>query len=145
MSPPEDMDIAVDAQIASSRLRHVQRLSVRRLWIAAENEGRMKEIEKLSAAHRELEERIKDLLAASRDVDDTTPPELAELLLTFFARASQDEFAAGDMGEIFVRDCVEWGRSRAGRLYWASVLGYLLQRSLRLAALAGIIRKLFVG
>jgi hypothetical protein len=82
--------------------------------------------------------------AALSDVDNAAPPEW-QILLTFFARASQDEFAAGDMHENFVRDCAERGRALAGRLYWASVLGYLLRRSLRLAAVLGFIKKLFVG
>jgi hypothetical protein len=139
----EDMEEALDARSASLRERRAQRLRVQQLWIAAENESRLKEIEQLHATDRELDERIKNLQVALRD--DVDPPELAELLLAFFARASLDVFAAGDLRENFVRDCAERGRARADRLYWASVLGYLLQRSLRLAAVVGFIKKVFVG
>jgi hypothetical protein len=106
------------------------------------------------ASIAELENRIMELERLQNDspsldlgpeIGYDAPPELAELLLTFCARASQDEFAAGDMREIFVRDCTERGRSRAARLYWSSVLGYLFRRSLRLAAVVGFIKKLFVG
>jgi hypothetical protein len=71
------------------------------------------------------------------------PPALAEFLLTFCARTRRDEFAAGDMNERFARDCIERGRRRAQRLYWANVLGYLLRHSFKLAAIIGVMKRLF--
>jgi hypothetical protein len=107
-----------------------------------------RELNRLSEANAALAERHEELeypRGATLDLDRSAPPELAELLLNFFARASQDEYARGDMRQIYVRDRAERGRVRADRLYWSSVLEYLLRRSLPLAAVVGFIKKLLVG
>jgi hypothetical protein len=146
-SPPEekkDFSYVVHRQQLN---RYFEPLLRARLTGSKELEDKQKEIVDLLASIKELEKKYDEVedLSRSAEIGDDAPPELAELLLTFCARASQDEFAAGDMREIFARDCAERGPSRAGRLYWSNVLGYLLQRSLRLAALVGFIRRLFVG
>jgi len=54
------------------------------------------------------------------------PPKLAEFLLTLCARKEHQKAALGDLNEKFERNCVQGGRARAIRLYWAEAVQSLL-------------------
>jgi hypothetical protein len=99
---------------------------------------------------RAMEARIEALRRSPEFVDAPpefadAPPEVAELLLRFCARANRDQFFAGDISEAFHRDCAQYGRAKAARLYWSEVAGYLFRLSFRWAAIVGAIKKLFTG
>jgi hypothetical protein len=71
------------------------------------------------------------------------PPAAAEFLLNVFARTKHQQAALGDLNETFIRNCEQYGRRRACRLYWAEALrslGPLLVRTLgRLAKWGAIV------
>jgi hypothetical protein len=50
------------------------------------------------------------------------PPNVAEFLLTMLATTRRAEAMIGDLNEWFTRDCREFGRDCAVRLYWARTL-----------------------
>jgi hypothetical protein len=81
---------------------------------------------------------------------DCYPPRLAEFLLTVLATSRRTEAMIGDLNEYFTRECEEFGRDRAVRLYWARALrslGPLLRRAagkvLKWGAVIAAARRLF--
>jgi len=78
------------------------------------------------------------------------PPNLAEFLFTLFATSSRAEVAIGDINEHFTRECKEFGRDRAIRLYWARTLRSLwpllkgaIGKALKWGAVIAAVRRLF--
>jgi hypothetical protein len=61
------------------------------------------------------------------------PPKIAEFMLTMLATTRGAEAMIGDLNERFTRECKEFDRDRAVRLYWARTLrslGPLLWRAI---------------
>jgi hypothetical protein len=82
----------------------------------------------------------------SLHVHGPSPPVIAEFLLRLCTMSARDESAVGCINECFARDCANRGQARARWLYWADALGYLMRqlpRILKLAALFGVIKRLF--
>jgi hypothetical protein len=72
-------------------------------------------------------------LGPPRSLDSTAdssknsePPMVAEFLLEVFLSSKRGQAALGDMRERFDRECVELGRKRAVRRYWAHTVQTLL-------------------
>ena len=59
-------------------------------------------------------------------VADREPPCIAEFLLEIFLTSKRGQALIGDMRERFARECVESGRERAVRRYWAHTVRTLL-------------------
>ena len=57
---------------------------------------------------------------------DVEPPGVAEFLLEIFLTSTRGQALIGDMSERFGCDCVELGRKRAVRRYWAHTVRTLL-------------------
>jgi hypothetical protein len=62
------------------------------------------------------------LVIAQHSLTAAAPPAFAEFLLTAFANSAHAEAALGDLTERFQLDCIEFGESRARRLYVARAL-----------------------
>jgi hypothetical protein len=73
----------------------------------------------------------------------TDPPVLAEFLLTLLATTRRADAMIGDLNERFTRECREFGRDRAVRLYWARALrslGPLLWRAIGKVVISAVKR-----
>jgi hypothetical protein len=80
------------------------------------------------------------------------PPKLAEFFLVACARSKNARAAVGDLCEIYVRDCVQYGLTRARLRFWARtaqftlpVLARAIGRAAKWAALVDILRRHFTG
>jgi hypothetical protein len=76
------------------------------------------------------------------------PPAVAEFLLRLFAQTRHQSAVLGDLNETFFRNCEQYGRSRATRLYWADALHSLwslfvrtLGRLIKWTAIADAIKR----
>jgi hypothetical protein len=107
-------------------------------------------------AQREAYDFLKRIIVQDKDerhVDAPTvkgvviadPPEIAEFLLTMLATTRGADAMIGDLNERFTRECKEFGRNRAVRLYWARALrsiGPLLWRAIGKVVVA-VVKRFF--
>ncbi len=77
-------------------------------------------------------------------------PKIAEFLLTMILQSSRADAVIGDLNEYFTRECKEFGRDRAVRLYWARTLRSLwpllrraIGKALKWGAVIATMRRLF--
>jgi hypothetical protein len=78
----------------------------------------MDELLKLSEASKDGERPV----ARSEVKVDAEPPATPEFLLEVFLRSKRGQALIGDMREKFACECVELGRTRAVRRYWAQTV-----------------------
>lgn len=105
-----------------------------------------------------LDSMVEHLIEANKIVDEiveheqTTidPPEFAEFLLAALLRPSYAEGAIGCLNEHFTRECKEFGRDRAVRLYWGRALHSLwpllrraIGKALKWGAVIAAFKRLF--
>jgi hypothetical protein len=73
------------------------------------------------AARMYIDEAGVNVIGPTKD-DKIDPPKFAEFLLIAFAPRGRANPMIGDRNEVFTRECVELGRYRAARRYWAETL-----------------------
>ena len=71
-------------------------------------------------SEKDLVEMTSSLLAQASEQAD--PPAFAEFLLESFLTSKRGQALVGDMRERFGRECIELGRKRAERRYWAQTV-----------------------
>lgn len=89
---------------------------------------------------------------SSTDAQAPNPPPIPDFLFRLFAKSKRDQAAVGDINELYERDCVNFGRARAGRLYWAGTLRFLwpllvrtISRAMKLAVIIDALKRYFLG
>jgi len=82
--------------------------------------------------------------------NELDPPKFAEFLLIALSSPSRGDAMVGDLTEDFTRECKEFGRDRAVRLYWARTLRSLwplmrhaIGKALKWGAVYAAVRRLF--
>lgn len=73
-------------------------------------------IDRMVQTHHDSDHRLSDV------VEPKGPPWLAETLVQLLAPKKTVQHLLGDLQEMYEKNCVRYGKSRAGRLYWAQVL-----------------------
>jgi hypothetical protein len=80
------------------------------------------------------------------------PPKWAEFALVVFAKSKRNQAAVGDLCEMYVQDCAQYGSSRARLRFWARtgqfLLGLLVRalgRVIKVAVLLDAIKRYLVG
>lgn len=63
-----------------------------------------------------------DLFDDTLEIQQPSPPQLAEALFSMLAPKKTVQHLLGDMQEIFEKNCARFGKARAKRLYWTQVL-----------------------
>jgi hypothetical protein len=99
----------------------------------------------IARAHKSRISAVSGSVATNYD-----PPAIAEFSLTILATTRSADAMIGDLNERFARECREFGRDRAVRLYWARTLrslGPLLWRAIgkvvRWGVVLAVLRRLF--
>jgi hypothetical protein len=114
------LDAHVRLRVDREKLRQVINQRRPKWTLFEENWTRLTELV-LVAGRSELAKRIEayETRSGTTILDKANPPKIAEFLLTALATTRVAEAMIGDLSEHFARDCKEFGRPRAVRLYWA--------------------------